>query len=115
MRTQYASATVHVMIRLWREAGRVESEEDFRDIYVYPELFLELPLNARPTEVWVDEALSEIALHEYMLPDKFEICRETIIYEAIGKFEVTGNEDYWGEYSEEYNFILQEWSCDVEE
>lgn len=115
MRSQRASAIIHVLIRIWQEDGKVQYEEEFRNIHADFELILELPSNIRPIEDWVDEALGEIELHEYILPDKFEVCKEPILYEAIGEFTIIGHKDYWGEYDEDYDFVLYKWSCDIEE
>lgn len=115
MITQQASATIHVMIRIWQEDGRIKYEEEFRDVlYAEPELILELPLGKRPTIDWVFEILGEIDLHEFILPDRFELCEEPVLYEAIGKFYIEGGEDYWEEYYEYYNFELTRWSCELE-
>lgn len=115
MSIQRITTTIHVLIRIWQEDGKILCEEEFIHVHADPELFLELPLFVRPIEDWVDEILGEIELHEYILPDKFEICEEPILYEAIGEFTIIGYKDDWGEYDEDYDFVLHQWSCEVDE
>ena len=114
MGTQHTSTIVHAMIYIWLEDGEIQYDEMFVVSCGIPELTLELPLNIRPTRDWVDEALNEIRLHEYILPNKFEVCEEPIFYEAIGEFAIRGWFNYWGEYDEEYNFTLHRWTCETE-
>ncbi len=104
-----------MMIKLWIDDEKeVNSEIEFLDIHNKPELILNLKSNQRPVIDWFEESISEIET-EYFLPDKFEVCEDPIIYEVIGEFSIYGYKDYWGEYDEEYEFKIIEWSCKIDE
>ncbi len=109
-------AKIHVMIRIWLDDfGLFDYEVQFSQVLCKPELILELPTFHRTEQDWLEEIIGEINLNEFILPDKFEICEEPILYECIGVFSVIGSFDYWGEYEEEYDFKLEQWSCDFED
>ncbi len=104
--------TAHVMIKVWANSGKIKYEEQFCTVLCSPQLILELPSGYRTNQDWLDEVISEIDLAELILPEKFEICAEPLLYECIGELIVTGSHDYLGEYDEEYEFELEKWTCD---
>jgi hypothetical protein len=110
-----ADAEIYVMIRVWAEDGKIRSETENIEINCAHELMFNLQSNYRPIRYWIEDALNEIWIEDYILPTRFEVCEEPILYECIGNFSITGEVDYWGEYDEEYDFELKEWSVDFED
>ncbi len=110
-----ATSKLHTMIKIWAENDKICYEEEFCHLSCRPELILDLPPGYCTAQDWMEEALSNISLDELILPDKFEVCEEPVLYEVIGTFWVSGATDYWGEYDEDYDFDLEQWTCGFEE
>lgn len=120
--SQMVSDTAHILIRFWKEDKNVRYELEFVKIRGCQELYLDLPDNHRPTDDWITEAVENAIYSDIImfLPDlgdgeTIEICEEPIFYETIGEFTIEGNQDYYGEYDEEYSFEVRQWSVAVEE
>lgn len=118
--SQTASDIVHILIRLWKEDKNVRYELEFAKVQGCQELYLDLPDNSRPVEDWVAQAVEDVSDIQIFLPDlgdgeTIEICEEPIFYETIGEFTIEGNQDYYGEYDEEYSFDVRQWSVAIDE
>lgn len=110
------SINTHYLFRLWRENGEIFCEIEFVTIFE-PSLILNLNSNERSIEDWFQESIEEnIGLNIYsFLPDNLEICEEPILLEGIGTYSVQAWKDYWGEYDEDFDFNLTDWSVAIEE
>jgi len=110
-----AKGKLHAMIRVWAENGKICYEEEFCRLDCQPELTLNLSPGICTVQNWMEEVLTNLSLDELILPDKFEVCEEPVLCEVIGTFWVSGATDYWGEYDEDYDFDLEQWTCGFEE
>lgn len=118
MSLNHMQATVHFMVRVWNDEGKICYESVFINILCLPELILDLPSGQRPTYDWIAESFSEY-LDSYLpalLPEELEVCKDPIICEIIADFKIEGYFDYFsGEYDEDYDYEIQQWSCDLEQ
>ena len=111
------TAKVHILMRVWQEKNFLDKHVNYHeiellDIFCEPELILDLPDNKRTLQDWLKEVVSEED-PDIFLHTSLEICREPILYEAIGVLRVDGWKDYWGEYYEDVTFQIIEWSCAI--
>ena len=109
------SGVVHFMLRVWRDKT-TSHEEQFIHFYRTPELLLGLKPGYRPALDWLEESFSEF-LHcnvDYVLPE-IEICAEPILVEVIGNVVIAGHHDYYGEYDEDVDLEITEWSVAIED
>ena len=120
MRYEYGECTVHYLVRVWHEGSgfwdRAKLEIEFLHAYGDPQLVLELKPGHRPILEWLQESFALFLENDpkTYLPD-IEICEDPIIVEVIGKVRITGSFDYWGEYDEECELEIQQWSIDIED
>lgn len=106
----------HFLGRVWCEGSRACIElYSFR--FFQPTLELDLPENHRTIQDWWEESMHENLSCDpaSFLPPGFEVCEEPVWFEAIGNYSATGWKDYWGEYDEEYEWRIDQWSVDFEE
>ena len=80
-------------------------------------MVLNLKEGFRPFEDWWEESfLDEVStVPECFIPDGLEICDEPIWLEVIGRFRAQGWQDYYGEYDEDFEFNIVDWTVEVEE
>lgn len=109
------SANVYFIARVWIEDLNINIELHYWKVF-YPELTLNLKENHRPMEDWCEEAFTENVVDnpEFFIPDELELYEEPIWLEVIGTIEVMGSTDYYGEYDEEVNFDIIEWTAEIE-
>ena len=109
------SANVYFIARVWIEDLKINIELHNWKVF-YPQLTLNMKENHRPLEDWYEEALTEevVSYPESFIPERLELCEEPIWLEVIGTIEVTGSTDYSGEYDEEVNFDIIEWTAEIE-
>lgn len=114
-----ATAEVHLVFRvLLEDDGNIGQDLLLCEINTGGfELILGYPENKRPIQDFISESLMEFTNDVgNFLPENVEICKEyQILFECIGDFSVWGFYDYFGEYDEESEFELKQWSIDFAE
>ena len=115
------SANVYFLARVWVEV----QDNKMPDINIelhnwkvfYPQLIMDMKENHRPLEDWYEEAFTENIVNnpEFFIPDELELCEEPVWLEVIGTIEITGSTDYSGEYDEEIDFHIIEWTVEAED
>ena len=114
------SANVYFLARVWTEVQNKKVPNINIELHnwkvFYPQLTLNMKENHRPLEDWYEEAFTENVVHnpEFFIPDELELCEEPIWLEVIGTLGVTGSTDYFGEYDEEIDFDIINWTIDTE-
>ena len=120
MRTDYGECIVHYLVQVWYEENGLRNntkiEIEFLKVHGDPQLILELKDNRRPILEWLEESFTLFLEDDptTYLPN-IEICEDPIIVEVIGKVRITGSFDYWGEYDEDCELEIQQWSIDIED
>ena len=107
---------IYFLARVWREFGRTEVELHEWKLFE-PELTLNLKKGFRPIEDWWEESFMENVCYnpESFTPDGLELYDEPIWLEVIGSYSAQGWQDYYGEYDEDFEFNIIDWTVEVEE
>ena len=105
----------HFTARVWIENGRPQIEVNSLTLFE-PSLTFMLKEGTRPVQDWWHESMEGELDNSpgAFLPDGLELYDEPIWLEVIGRFTAQGYKDYWGEYDEDFEFEIDQWTVAID-